>query len=86
MRYALRNQSKIKAGLGVDVLGQLLDSLKLHFKSYDTLQLDKSEPGQPYPIIEVVNSKDENEIFKFYVVGRTFDVRRLAYCETKKQD
>ena len=80
MRYALRNQSKIREKLGVDLLARIILSLDQAFEK--RLELDLiEESGEPYPKIIINDAGHTCGCISFYVVCIKYDVWKLAFCE-----
>jgi hypothetical protein len=80
MRYALRNQNKIKDALGIDFLNALINSLEQHFQTHPEIILETEYQNEPYPIIHVQNTqKNTDSVFELYVISIKFDVYLLAY-------
>lgn len=82
MRYALRNQDKLKKAFGEPFYIELIKCLSRHFQSdraNDRCQIE----GVSHPAIKVAGlSNDTTHIF--VVLGQTYDVVRLAYYKTEK--
>lgn len=78
MRYALRNQSKIKQALSEDVLNRILLALNRYFSTHDEV-ITKREPGEPYEILTISDSGQNGGFISFYAVGNQYDVYRLAF-------
>ena len=80
MRYALRNQDKIRNALGNEFLNVLLASLELHFQSHTEITPIAEYKNEPYPVIWVENAQPNTDsTFEFYIISITFDVYLLAY-------
>ena len=91
MRWALRNQDKIKAAFepnGNEILTRIKESLTRYFAA------DRSEypeglrdieddfnqvPGEPYPTIAINDVGNDSRMIEFYVIGKQYDVYRLAF-------
>lgn len=89
MRYALRNQDKIAAAYSPEYLQQhLIASLDNFFRTVDEdalayyWRIDTSE-GK-YPILAVNDTADENCILEFAIIGRQYDVLKLAFMGRMK--
>lgn len=83
MRYALRNQDKIRNALGEDLLLRLLESLKQGFELWGD-NIDKqieSVEGHPYPLLTLDDAQHSSNAVAFYVVKKQFDVYTLAFKE-----
>lgn len=91
MRWILRNQEKIKAHFephGDEILERIKQSLNHFFtidRSYFPPPFKNLEgyfddiPGEKYPIISINDMGNENRMIEFYVVGKQFDVYKLAF-------
>lgn len=91
MRYALRNQHKIKAYFephGDETLTRIHDSLDHYFaidrsnfpEGLQTIKDDFNQlPNEPYPIISVNDIGSDNRMIEFYVTGVKYDVYHLAF-------
>lgn len=77
MRFALRNKQKIEKALSDDCLSQIVLSLKQYFSDNREIET-KDIAGEPYPVLIINNATKEGSI-EFYVVGRQYDVYRLAF-------
>ena len=83
MRYALRNQEKIKSALGEDLLLRILDSLKQGFELWGD-NIDKqieSVEGHPYPLLTLDDAQHSSNVIAFYVVKKQYNVYTLAFKE-----
>ena len=83
MRYALRNQDKIRNALGEDLLLRLLESLKQGFELWDD-NIDKqieSVEGHPYPLLTLNDAQHSSNVIAFYVVKKQYNVYTLAFKE-----
>jgi len=80
MRYALRNQDKIKEVFGQDFLNTLHASLFLHFQSNTEIKAVQNI-GDKFPSLKVKNiTKYPTFVyFEVYVISITYDVYLLAY-------
>lgn len=80
MRYALRNQDKLRKAFGQDFLNTLQASLFLHFQKHTEIIPETEYKDEPYSIIHVQNAQPKTDsLFEFYIVSITFDVYLLAY-------
>lgn len=77
MRFALRNKQKIEKALSDDCLSQIVLSLKQYFSDNQEMET-KDIAGEPYPVLIINNATTEGSI-EFYVLGRQYDVSRLAF-------
>lgn len=89
MRYALRNQDKIAASYGEDYLKQhLIASLDNFFKVVDEDAMGeyyRMDTGEcKYLILRINDLADSNAMVEFAVVGRQFDVLKLAFMGRMK--
>ncbi len=83
MRYALRNQAKIKSALGEDLLQRILESLKQGFELWGD-DIDKqieSVDGHPFPLLTLEDAGHSSNVVAFYVIKKQFDVYTLAFKE-----
>lgn len=83
MRYALRNQEKIKSALGEDLLLRILDSLKQGFELWGD-NIDKqieSVEGHPNPLLTLDDAQHSSNVIAFYVVKKQYNVYTLAFKE-----
>ena len=82
MRYALRNQNKIKESLGSDLLQRILNSLKQSFNlNGDRVDIQIDFSHKPYPILEVDDAVKPCGKIAFYVIGKRYNVYHLAFKE-----
>lgn len=86
MRYALRNQQKIKAHFephGQEILDRIIMSLNLHFEKEDpiTEHADKLEPGEHYRTLIINDEGHTCACISFYILEIKYDVCRLAFNE-----
>lgn len=86
MRFALRNQSKIEKALGGDVLEMLMDSLKQAFEAFNDFEIEAriDRTASPYPTLAVDCGAYPYYTAVFYVIGRQYDVLKLAFKEINK--
>ena len=89
MRYALRNQDKIATHYGEDYLKQhLLASLDDFFRMVDEDAMNDywviNTIEYKYPILRINDLADSNAMVEFAVVGRQFDVLKLAFMGRMK--
>jgi hypothetical protein len=85
MRYALRNQEKIAAAYSTDYLQQhIIASLYKYFANTsdevieDALEFQTIN-GKEYQVLQINDIEDERCMFEFVIIGRKYDVFRLAY-------
>lgn len=83
MRYALRNQNKIKESLGSDLLHRILNSLKQSFDLYGEIIESQFEyiDGHQYPILTINDASNTSNLISFYVIGKRYNVYHLAFKE-----
>lgn len=87
MRYALRNQEKIAATYSKDYLQQhIIASLDEAFANISTEVIEEAMTveyqtinGKNYPYIRVNDVADEDAMIEFVVIGRQYDVLKLAF-------
>jgi hypothetical protein len=86
MRFALRNQSKIEKALGGDTLEVLLEALRQAFESFNDFEIEAriDKETTPYPTLTVDCSSYPYNTAVFYVVGRQYDVLKLAFNKIGK--
>ena len=77
-RYALRNREKIKNVLGEDTLNRIVKSLDMAFKKP---LLIREHEGERYPVLTVNDAGHSVNIIDFYVIGKQYDVYKLAFKE-----
>ena len=84
MRWALRNQEKIKEHFepfGDEILSRIKDSLDKAFTSDDLEKHIENVNNEPYPILDVNDTGHSFGCILFYVVRKTCDVYLLAFKE-----
>lgn len=91
MRWALRKQDKIKAAFepnGDEILTRIKESLTRYFaadrseypEGLRDIEDDFSQlPGEPYPTIAINDVGNDSRMIEFYVIGKQYDVYRLAF-------
>jgi hypothetical protein len=91
MRFALRNQHKIKAAFepnGDKMLARIKEGLTRYFSAdrsdfpegYKEIESDFNQlPGEPYPTIAINDVGNANRMIEFYVTGKQYDVYHLAF-------
>lgn len=89
MRYALRNQDKIAAAYSTNYLQQhLLDSLNKFFETVDEDALNDywivNIPNERYPILRINDIADEDCMLEFAIIGRQYDILKLAFLGRMK--
>lgn len=80
MRFALRNQRKIKQVLSEDKLNKILLSLKQHFSTHSDIETVKTG-SSPFPVLEIKDTTSTSHRISFYIIGRQYDVYKLAFKE-----
>jgi hypothetical protein len=78
-RFALRNQKKIAESLGKDYLDLLLRSLKEHFSKTEVIEEHTYETLKQKVVHVQSVQKNTDTTFEFVIIGKTYDVYRLAY-------
>lgn len=84
MRYALRNQAKIKVHFephGQEVLDRIINSLDKHFERDNPLQESEDSDTPPYKMIIINDTGHTCACISFYILGVSYDVVRLAFNE-----
>lgn len=83
MRWALRNQQKIREQLGESLLERMQQSLKFAFDKYgDNISCYITEwENEPYPVLVVDDAGHSFNVVSFYVVRKMYDVYMLAFKE-----
>ena len=85
MRYALRNQEKIAAAYSADYLQQhIIASLNDFFANTSAEMIDdalefENINGKEYQVLQINDVADEDAMLEFVVIGRRYDVFRLAF-------
>ncbi len=82
MRYALRNQEKLKEAFGEPFYIELINCLSRHFQS-DSVNDRHQIEGVSHPVIKVAGLS-HGTTYIFAVLGQTYDVVRLAFYKTEK--
>lgn len=80
MRFALRNKTKLIQALGESHYHLLMDSLKRFFSANETIQAKEIE-GERHSFIDVPSIQDA-KCFRFAIIGKQYDVLKLAYYST----
>jgi hypothetical protein len=84
MRYALRNQDKIKAHFepnGQEILDRIIKSLDKHFEKGNPLEEANWCEVDKYDKIVINDEGHTCACIAFYVLGIKYDVCRLAFDE-----
>lgn len=86
MRYALRNQNKIKAHFephGQEILDRIIMSLNIHFEKEDpiTEHAEAVESGEQYRVLIINDEWHSCACISFYILEIKYDVCRLAFIE-----
>lgn len=92
MRFALRNQEKIKEHFepnGDEMLNQIKDSLKRFFENAKNKEDAEKNIGisgiaGKYPVLSINDVENENRMIDFYVLGLQYDVYKLAFIGFSK--
>lgn len=92
MRYALRNQEKIKSHFepnGDEMLNRIKDSLKRFFENAKNKEDVEKNIGisgiaGKYPVLSINDVENENRMIDFYVLGFQYDVYKLAFIGFSK--
>lgn len=80
MRYALRNQRKLKQAFGEPKLKQIIQSLNSFFSSNKVI-MTRNEQGVKYQAFTVPNVFQKDCFFVFYIIEQMYDVYKLAFKE-----
>ena len=80
MRYILRNQDKIAASIGEDLLKRIVKSLEAEFNGRENHDI-KTIEGEKLPLLLINDAGHSFNMITFYVVNETFDVYLLAFNE-----
>lgn len=84
MRFALRNQEKIKAYFepnGDEMLNRIKESLQIAFASGNVEQNISNWENEPYPILCINDAGHSFNMIAFYVLKKQYDVYKLAFKE-----
>ncbi len=85
MRFALRNQHKIKKHFepqGEQVLSRIIDSLTTYFAKHTEIDAEiEKVPNEPYPMLLIPDTGHTCNSIMFYVISKTYDVYKLAFKE-----
>lgn len=86
MRFALRNQAKIEKVFGGDTPDMLKDSLRQAFQGFNDFEIEAriDRTASPYPTMTVDCVAHPYNTAVFYVIGRQYDVLKLAFKEINK--
>lgn len=92
MRFALRNQEKIKAHFepnGDEMLNRIKESLKRFFenvKNEEDIEKNIGISGinGQYPLLSINDVENENRMIDFYILGVQYDVYKLAFIGFSK--
>lgn len=90
MRCALRNQEKIAAAYGTDYLQQhIIASLYKYFADASEEKIEEALEyhninGKEYQILQINDVANEDAMLEFVVIGRQYDVFRLAFNDRIK--
>lgn len=85
MRWALRNQDKIKKHFepdGDEILDRLKNSLKEAFLTYENIEeFIEYWENEPYPVLCIGDAGNTSNSVAFYVIKKQYDVYTLAFKE-----
>lgn len=85
MRWALRNQDKIKEHFepdGDEMLERLKKSLRNAFSTYENIEeCIKDWENEPYPVLCIEDAGHTFNMVAFYVIRKQYDVYTLAFKE-----
>lgn len=89
MRFALRNQEKIKEHFepnGEEMLNRIKDSLNRFFENVDDIEMNIGISGinGKYPVLSINDAGNENRMIHFYILDIQYDVYKLAFIEFSK--
>lgn len=90
MRCALRNQEKIAAAYGTYYLQQhIIASLYKYFADASEEEIEEvleyqTINGKEYQVLQINDVADEDAMLEFVIVGRQYDVFRLAFNDRIK--
>lgn len=85
MRCALRNQEKIAAAYGTAYLQQhIIESLYKYFVDASEDKIEEALEyqtinGKEYQVLQINDVANEDAMLEFVVIGRQYDVFRLAF-------
>lgn len=80
MRYALRNQEKIKQAYDAKILARIIASLDAHFKTHPEIATERFD-GESRETLIVNDIGHSVNVIAFYVLEIKYDVYRLAFRE-----
>lgn len=81
MKYELRNQDKIAAEFGDDILNRIIDSLDMYFKINMIIRDVHELEGEPYPFFITRDVGHSVNDIAFYIVKLEGYTYRLAFKE-----
>lgn len=90
MRYALRNQEKIAAAYSTDYLQQhIISSLYKYFADASEEEIEEALEyqtinGKEYQVLQINDVADKDAMLEFVIVGRQYNVFRLAFNDRIK--
>lgn len=90
MRYALRNQEKIAAAYSTDYLQQhIIESLYKYFADASEEEIEEALEyqtinGKEYQVLQINDVADIDAMLEFVIVGRQYNVFRLAFNDRIK--
>lgn len=83
MRFALRNQTKIKNAIGEELFSELMETIKETFTERcdtDIMSMIDSA-ATPFPTLTIDGTDSSFNFAVLYVTGRMYDVLHLAFKE-----
>lgn len=90
MRYALRNKEKIAAAYSTDYLQQhIIASLYKYFADASEEEIEEALEyqtinGKEYQVLQINDVADKDAMLEFVIVGRQYNVFRLAFNDRIK--
>lgn len=82
MRYALRNQQKVRVKLGEDMLHRMIVALDYAFANYDDIDAHiENLEDEPYNILSISEPGYSDYMIRLYVIRKQYDVYVLAFKE-----
>ena len=88
MRYSLRNQRKIIEAYGENTLTEAMEALDYVFNKCDVEKyiIEEDFGGKEYNVLVALHYRglirdDSTVYYKFFILGKKYDVYNLAYKE-----
>lgn len=81
MKFVLRNQDKIAAEYGQEILDRIVDSLEAHFKPNMILRDLYDMPGEPYKLFIIPDIGHTVNDIAFYFIRFENGAHRVAFKE-----